>query len=255
MNDALVVSGVCVASFAWLALVFRPLELAFPAREGQRFFRPGWSTDLGYFVGQYLFWNGVEFGFLVALNGWLAVHGPAAPRAALAGLPWWAQAVLAVLLSDLALYWGHRLQHRVDFLWRFHAVHHTAEELDWLAAHREHPVDMFYTATVVNLPPFLLGFPIETVGALIAFRGLWAIFIHSNVKIPLGGLRVLVGAPELHRWHHARDRDAGNYANLSPLMDVVFGTYHAPAEEPVALGIDEPAPAGYLAQLLWPMMR
>jgi sterol desaturase/sphingolipid hydroxylase (fatty acid hydroxylase superfamily) len=255
LPDAALLSGICVLSFAYLLLVFRPLEMVFPASAGQRLLRPQWSTDLGYFVGQYLFFNGLEFGLLVAASRWLDVHGPVAPRVALAGLPWWLQAVLVILASDLLLYWGHRLQHRWDFLWRFHAVHHTAEHLDWLAAHREHPVDMLYTATMVNLPPFLLGFPIETIGPLIAFRGMWAIFIHSNVRLPIGPLRVLIGAPELHHWHHARDRDTGNYANLSPLMDLLFGTYHCPGMEPERFGIEEPAPATYLGQLLWPFRR
>lgn len=254
MTDALPLLGICALSLAYLALVFRPLEVVFPAR-AQRFLRPQWSTDLSYFAGQYLFWNGLEFGLLAGASRWLEAHGPAAPRAALAGLPWWLQAVLVVLASDLLLYWAHRLQHRSDWLWRFHAVHHTAEHLDWLAAHREHPLDMIYTAAAVNLPPFLLGLSIETIGALIAFRGMWAIFIHSNVRISIGPLRALIGAPELHRWHHARDRDAGNFANLSPLMDLLFGTYHASEQEPERLGIEEQAPSGYLGQLLWPFRR
>ena len=43
------------------------------------------------------------------------------------------QAIAAVLLSDFCTYWGHRLAHRLPFLWRFHKVHHTAVKLDWLA--------------------------------------------------------------------------------------------------------------------------
>ena len=100
-----------------------------------------------------------------------------------------------VLFSDLCVYWGHRLQHRVGWLWRFHSIHHGAEHLDWLAAHREHPVDTVYTLTLINLPAFLLGFPLETLAGLIAFRGVWAIYIHSNVRLPIGPLRMLVGAP------------------------------------------------------------
>ena len=52
-----------------------------------------------------------------------------------------------MLLSDLCVYWGHRLQHNNAFLWRFHSIHHSAEHLDWLAAHREHPIDTIYTRT------------------------------------------------------------------------------------------------------------
>ena len=91
--------------------------------------------------------------------------------------------------------------------------------------------------------------------ALIAFRGIWAIFIHSNVRLPIGPLRVLIGAPELHHWHHDRDRDAGNYANISPIMDVLFGTYKCPDHEPEHFGIDEPAPTSYLGHMLRPFRR
>ena len=90
-----------------------------------------------------------------------------------------------MLLSDFLIYWGHRLQHRVDFLWRFHSIHHSAEHLDWLAAHREHPLDTLYTILIVNLPVFVLGFPIESLACFAAFRGLWAIYIHANVRFPL----------------------------------------------------------------------
>src|SRR5262249_52174384 len=88
---------------------------------------------------------------------------------------------------------------------------------------------------------------------LIAFRGIWAVYIHSNVRIRLGPLRALIGSPELHHWHHDRDRDAGNYANISPLMDLVFGTYRCPDHEPQAFGVSEPFPRSYVAQLLHPL--
>ena len=84
---------------------------------------------------------------------------------------------------------------------------------------------------------------------------MWAIYIHSNVRLPIGPLRLLIGAPELHHWHHDRDRDAGNYANMSPLMDLLFGTYRCPDHEPAAFGLKHPGPRTYLGLLvllLWP---
>ena len=65
---------------------------------------------------------------------------------------------------------------------------------------------------------------------------------------------LLIGALELHHWHHDRARDAGNYANISPLMDLIFGTYRCPDHEPESFGIQEPIPRGYFAQLLYPML-
>ena len=55
-------------------------------------------------------------------------------------------------------YWGHRLSHTVPFLWRFHAVHHSIEEMDWLAAGRLHPLDQAFTQACAILPLFLLGY-------------------------------------------------------------------------------------------------
>jgi sterol desaturase/sphingolipid hydroxylase (fatty acid hydroxylase superfamily) len=241
-------------SFCFLFLVFRPLEMAFPAKPGQRFLRPAWFTDLCFFLGQYLLWSGLVLWLLSRFGYWLSGLVPGDFRNAVASQPWWLQVIQVVLLSDLLVYWGHRLQHRVGFLWRFHAVHHSAEHLDWLAAHREHPLDTVYTVGLINLPAFILGFPLETIAGLIAFRGIWAIYIHSNVRLPIGPLRVLFGAPELHHWHHDRDRDAGNYANISPLMDVLFGTYRCPDHEPAHFGLKEPAPQTYIGHMVRPLL-
>lgn len=241
-------------SFFFLILVFRPLEIVFPAKSGQRFFRPAWCTDLCFFLGQYLLWSGLVLWVLTYFSAWLGGIVPSQIRVAVASQPWWLQAVEVVLLSDFFIYWGHRLQHRVSFLWRFHAVHHSAEHLDWLAAHREHPLDTIYTVGIINLPAFLLGFPLETIAGFIAFRGIWAIYIHSNVRLPIGPVRMLIGSPELHHWHHDRDRDAGNYANISPLMDLLFGTYRCPDHEPERFGIHEPTPASYLGFLVQPLL-
>jgi sterol desaturase/sphingolipid hydroxylase (fatty acid hydroxylase superfamily) len=244
------------ASFIVLFAMFRPLELAFPARPGQGFFRPNWLTDLCYLLGQYLLLNGAVLWVLERLRPWIFMATPDAVRDAVASLNAWVQIVLVLLAGDMLIYWGHRLQHRVDFLWRFHAIHHSSEHLDWLAAHREHPLDSLYTILIVNLPIFALGFPVRSLAYFAAFRGLWAILIHANVRFPLPGfLRALIGAPELHHWHHDRDRDFGNYANVSPLMDVLFGTYHCPDEEPRAVGVSEPIPTGYVGQFLYPFRR
>jgi sterol desaturase/sphingolipid hydroxylase (fatty acid hydroxylase superfamily) len=241
-------------SFFFLALVFRPLELVFPAKPGQRFFRPAWGTDLCFFLGQYLFWHGLVIWLLLVFRQWLGGIVPSDFREAVASQPWWLQFLEVILLSDLLIYWGHRLQHRVGFLWRFHAVHHSAEHLDWLAAHREHPLDTVYTVGLINLPAILLGFPLTTIAGFIAFRGIWAIYIHSNVRIRIGPLRMLIGSPELHHWHHDRDRDAGNYANLSPLMDILFGTYRCPDHEPKHFGLKDPGPRTYPGHLIRPFL-
>jgi sterol desaturase/sphingolipid hydroxylase (fatty acid hydroxylase superfamily) len=241
-------------SFLFLAALFWPLERIFAAKQ-QRMMRPHWWTDLAFFLGQYLVWGACVLAVLQYFRQWLDGVVPAAFRASVASQPWCLQGIEVILLSDLLIYWGHRLQHRVEFLWRFHSIHHSCEHLDWLAAHREHPLDTIYTMGLVNLPAFLLGFPLETIAGLLAFRGVWAVYIHSNVRLPIGPLRVLIGAPELHHWHHSKERDAGNYANISPLMDYFFGTYRYYEQEPESFGVTESMPKSYLGQLLQPFRR
>jgi sterol desaturase/sphingolipid hydroxylase (fatty acid hydroxylase superfamily) len=124
------------STFVLMALIFWPLEKVFPARSGQRLLRREWVLDLTFFVGQHLLFGWTS----LLMLGWLAAGWTSLVPAAttvLHGLPMAAKVLVAILLGDLLTYWGHRLQHRVPFLWRFHAVHHSSTTLDWLAAHRE----------------------------------------------------------------------------------------------------------------------
>jgi sterol desaturase/sphingolipid hydroxylase (fatty acid hydroxylase superfamily) len=241
-------------SLVFLCLVFIPMEKVFPAKPEQQILRPHWATDLFYFLGQYLVWGFFVIWALSYLSFWLDDIMPQTFRTKISAQPRWLQAIEVIILSDFIIYWGHRLQHKVDFLWRFHKVHHSAEHMDWLAAHREHPLDSLYTIGLINLPAFILGFPLQTLAGLIAFRGIWAIYIHSNVRLPLGPLRMIIGSPELHHWHHDLNRDRGNYGNISPLMDIIFGTYTCPDHEPEKFGIKEDFPKNYPGQLIQPFL-
>jgi len=244
----------CGTSFLILLALFWPMENVFSANPSQKTFRPEWFLDLCFFVGQYVLWAALVTSLLWVGKGYLDWVIPTQFRAVLHMQPFWVQTIEVVILSDLFVYWAHRFQHHNSFLWRFHKVHHSAKHLDWLAAHREHPLDSIYTIGIINLPAFIFDFPLKTILALIAFRGIWAIYIHSNVRMPIGKLRVLIGAPELHHWHHANNRKVGNYANISPLMDVFFGTYLCPPEEPKEIGIPEQLPQNYVGQLLQPLL-
>ena len=241
-------------SVAFLILLFLPMERTFPAKRGQKFFRKAWLLDLCFLLGQYLIWN---FLIVWTLN-YIAMFSAGLMSESFMELirlqPFWLQVTEVVFLSDFLIYWAHRLQHHSAFLWRFHKVHHSAENLDWLAAHREHPLDTVYTVGIINLPAILLGFPIESIAGFIAFRGIWAIYIHSNVRLPIGPLKMMIGSPEIHHWHHDKNIRAGNYANISPLMDIAFGTYTCPDQEPESFGIEEQSPKTYLGHMVEPLM-
>jgi sterol desaturase/sphingolipid hydroxylase (fatty acid hydroxylase superfamily) len=248
-----------LASALFLGAVFIPLERAFAARAGRRLRDPSLRLDALFFLGQYVLWNGMTFAFLVWAQAWTerALGGTllGAGWARFAALPFAAQVAAAVLLGDLAQYFFHRACHRFDWLWRIHAVHHSAERLDWLAAHREHPLDGLLTSLAGNLPAFLLGFRPAAIVPFLVFRGVWAVLVHANVRIPLGPFKWLLGAPQLHHWHHARvPRTTHNFANLAPFIDVVFRTHHDPGPDAVyAMGADVP-PRSYVGHLLAPLL-
>ena len=139
---------------ALLGLVLVPLERAVPLKR-QRVLRPGLVTDLTH-----LLLNTVPVAVAtVALV--VATALPFVPLRRLdleAALPGPLSATLAAVVVLLGSYWGHRLTHQVPFLWRFHAVHHSIEHMDWLAAARLHPLDAGFTQACFALPLFALGY-------------------------------------------------------------------------------------------------
>ena len=241
-----------VVSFVLLAATFWPLERLFAARPGQPWLGRVRSIDTLYFLTQYLVWSGLTTALLFWSRPY--VLAPEALRQVFDRQPLALRVVEAVVAGDLLVYWFHRACHQVPLLWRFHAVHHSAPQVDWLAAHREHPLDGLFTVALINLPLLTSGLPLAAVGSIVGFRGLWAIFVHSNVRLPLGPLRLLFGAPELHRWHHAQvDITRHNFANLAPYLDKLFGTYWCPTgDEAWPVGLGAAYPQTFITQHLAP---
>lgn len=233
-------------SFVLLGSLYVPLERSFRARR-QGHLRPGIALDLAYFVLQFMFMLGLFF----ALHHWMAgaLRGPAWVTVTVSELPLPVQAILVIVTGDLALYWGHRLSHRVPLLWRFHGVHHTSTHLDWIAAYREHPLDGIYSQLLFIGPAAFMGVLPLTIMPLLVFRGLWAVLVHCNVRLPLGPLGLFLGDPVLHRWHHANRETEHNFANLAPYLDLLFGTHYRPDEEDYLLGADG-LPKTFLSQLI-----
>ena len=173
----------------------------------------------------------------------------------LSGLPLVALIALAFLTQEFLIYWGHRLSHEVPILWRFHAVHHSSEQLDWVAGERRHPVDGAFMAFFVGVPLMLLGFDLVDLLWLGVFNSLWDMTIHANLGWRLKFMKGLWVTTEYHHWHHVVDKAIRNrnYAGALPLFDWIFGTYFLPADKlPRGYGIDTPMPNSYLGQLIQP---
>ncbi|MFI5307385.1 MAG: sterol desaturase family protein [Polyangiales bacterium] len=237
------------------ALLFVPIERLFP-RVSQPILRDEIGTDLIYFfVGHVLI---QVFVFLTvapatALFAW--THNPGL-QAAVAAQPLVLQFVEIVVVSDLFFYFTHRLMHRVPFLWRVHAVHHSPRQMDWLAGSRLHVIEIVLVRAVMFVPLFVCGFAPLAVQAYVIFVAFHAVLLHANVRFDFGLIEHVIATPRYHQFHHAADGEAldTNFAVHLPLLDRLFGTQYLPAHGwPERMGIvGAPLPLGYWAQLAYP---
>ncbi len=247
---ALLVRGTAVFGIALLFVLFVPLEKVFALRR-QRTFRPGLLTDLTHILV-----NAV----LTTIAVLVLVIAAAIPFVWLrrmdvvGGLPEWEAIVLAAVVVAVANYWGHRLTHTVPFLWRFHSVHHSIEQMDWVASGRLHPLDQAFTQAFTVFPLVLLGYGAGVFGGVAVFITLLALFQHANVRLRFPGVRWVINTPEWHHWHHAIDVDARDKNFGLPVVDKLFGTAYLPkGARPVGFGSSSPVPAdGYLRHLAYP---
>lgn len=242
--------------FAVLCAVFTPLERLFSAREGQKIWRQSWVLDFYFFTGQYLLWNTLAVALLSWVRDTINIYGAELWLGTVSQWPLWVRVLVAFVCGDFLVYWFHRACHQFQFLWRFHAIHHSSETLDWLAAHREHPVDGILTQLCQNLPLFFFAVRLDAIGALVVFRGAWALFVHSNISLPLGPLHYLLGSPQLHHWHHrSTEQTVHNFANLAPWLDWLFHTHYLPTEpETYLLGIPDQKETTYWRMMLEPLL-
>ena len=179
-------------------------------------------------------------------------------RRRFASQPLWLQTIVLMLLADLIFYAMHRLFHTVPALWRFHAIHHSISDLDWLAAYRIHPVDQILTKGASLIPAFALGFSDAALAIFFVVFQWHTLLLHSNVRLGFGPLHWVVASPCFHHWHHANDEQAWNrnFAAQFPLWDVLFGTAQMRRDAmPDRYGIEDPIPPTYGRQLVYPFQR
>jgi sterol desaturase/sphingolipid hydroxylase (fatty acid hydroxylase superfamily) len=147
------------------------------------------------------------------------------------GWPFVGQVIVLVVVADGLVYWLHRLEHRVSWLWRIHALHHDVERLHVIKSGRNTFVDMALRSLAVYGPLAALGAPPE----VIVWHPLVLLVLgpigHANVALPVPDVvHRLIVTPQGHRVHHAKDHRLadGNFAVVTPLWDVLFGTFIDP---------------------------
>jgi sterol desaturase/sphingolipid hydroxylase (fatty acid hydroxylase superfamily) len=241
-------------------LVFILIEKMFPLHREQPIFRAGWQIDFTHFIVNHLM---VGLALLVVnflihrLFGW-AVYAPL--QKWVGGLPFFAQLFAVLLAADLVQYWTHRAYHEIPFLWRFHAVHHSAEYMDWMAGSRLHMFELITTRVSILGVLYLLGFSESVMNIYIIIVGFQAVFNHANVRLPgffaQAPVKYLIVTPDFHHWHHSSEREAidRNYAAHFAFIDYLFGTaVKSDRRFPGKYGVlGDYMPASFIKQQLFP---
>lgn len=175
--------------------------------------------------------------------------------------PLWVEAVLAILILDLAIWAQHLITHKVPLFWRFHRVHHADRDFDVTTALRFHPVEILASMGLKIGLVYLIGpLTIAVVLFEVILNGT-AMFNHANLRLPLWldrAVRLVLVTPDMHRVHHSihRHEHDSNYGFALSVWDRIFGTYRPMPEaghEKMVLGLewqdDKPSRLGWALML------
>lgn len=159
-----------------------------------------------------------------------------------------------LLIGDFIYYWFHRLQHAVPLLWRFHAIHHSIQEMG-AGANYHHVMESIFKALLVAIPTSLLfsGGDLVVIGILIGFHGYYS---HSATALNFGAMGRLVPDNRTHRIHHSREERhfEKNFGGATMIWDWLFRTAYFPTKDewPDTGLSDQPEPQTASEYLLRP---
>jgi len=253
----------------WLlgvSLFFVVAERLLPAREKQPTLRPQLLNDLFYLVFNGHFYavlaGGATGAVALWVRDWLAPLLPfATESSALGRLPWAAQFVIYLVLSDFLQWCVHNLLHRVPLFWQFHKVHHSVQRMDWIANFRFHWMELVIYRSLLYVPLALLGGSGTALFAVAVFATFWGHFNHANLRIGIGPLGYVFNSPRMHLWHHDASSEGGvakNFGIVLSLWDWLFGTAYWPrdrAPERIGYPGDQEMPRDLTRQLTFPILK
>jgi sterol desaturase/sphingolipid hydroxylase (fatty acid hydroxylase superfamily) len=238
-------------SSAWLVIsftLFGLLQEARPVVFGQKWLRKNAGVDLFYW-----FAGPIAYGFISSflfLTGLSVIHGGDSARieafldngwGPLGDLPILVQALIGLVVTDFIMYWSHRMFH-TGRLWRYHAIHHSSEVMDFLSAVRFHPFNTIFYSVLATVIVLWMGIDPLALAVLGPFNILYSGLVHANVDWDFGPFKKVLASPIYHRWHHTGPDEGGerNFSPTFPIWDLMFGTYYMPeGKKPLNIGVVE----------------
>ncbi len=240
-----------------LGLMFVPMERLW-ALHDQKILRAGWQTDLKHFFVSHAGVQLISFAAIIPVQVIFAWTVKLDFQRFVAAQPLVLQFFEILFFTDAVSYWVHRGFHTIPWLWKFHAIHHSSLQMDWLAGSRMHILDILVNRLVGFVPIFVLGFSPAALYAYLLFVSFHAVYIHANVNHRWPYLRWVFATPEFHHWHHTSDEEGldKNFAVFLSFLDVIFRTAHLPNHWPKRYGTTKfQPPESYLGQLAYPFKR
>ncbi len=140
--------------------------------------------------------------------------------------PLWGQLLFAVIIADFGITLCHYASHRIEWLWRFHAPHHSVTRMYGFNGLIKHPIHQTLETVAGTTPLLLMGMPVE-VGLLLGFAiTIQLLLQHSNADMILGPLRYILALAPLHRFHHQKWAGIGdvNFGLFTNFWDYMLGT-------------------------------
>lgn len=194
-------------------------------------FNAAFSFAGGYYLQKILVWSGLHH---VGLFNMINIHS-------FILLPF------QLLLLDVFMYWWHRWNHQLPFLWRFHHFHHTDLSMNSTTALRFHVVELILSYVVKAIVFPIIGFNIS---AILFYSLLFlpvVILHHSNIAIREKTdlvIRQILVTPLMHRIHHSDKKleTNSNYSSVFPWWDRLFRSYRHKPLGSISFGVQDLPP-------------
>jgi len=143
--------------------------------------------------------------------------------------------IVSILVLDCWVYWWHRINHRLPFLWRFHRVHHSDPFMDVTTAARFHFGEIIFSSLIRLVLILLVGIPLDAIILYDMIQLPVIAFHHANIALPPKAdrfVRLFVVTPFMHKVHHSRQQleTDSNYSSILSIWDRVFGSYRERGE-------------------------
>ena len=170
--------------------------------------------------------------------------------------------IIAFICIDFASYWSHRLNHKINFFWNQHVIHHSSEEFNMACALRQSISNILGYGALFLIPAAILGIPEQVIAVLAPLHLFGQFWYHTQHIGKLGWLEYIIVTPSQHRVHHAINPIYidKNLSAIFCVWDRMFGTFQEELkEEPPVYGVLKPVqswnPIWINFQHLWGLLQ